>query len=192
VFNLSKIQIESNSQPKIIGLHETLDCVQSFKDTNRKQFTTDVTKRKTFGLLCSIFQRYKSKAIHNINSQYMSIFVTVFNLSKIQIESNSQPDSAAINTLFNCVQSFKDTNRKQFTTRHSHSGYFHRLCSIFQRYKSKAIHNHQKVCIPFDFTVFNLSKIQIESNSQQLLEVAIILPHCVQSFKDTNRKQFTT
>jgi len=40
VFNLSKIQIESNSQQGCIGDEYGDGCVQSFKDTNRKQFTT--------------------------------------------------------------------------------------------------------------------------------------------------------
>ena len=40
VFNLSKIQIESNSQRRYRDLPARLNCVQSFKDTNRKQFTT--------------------------------------------------------------------------------------------------------------------------------------------------------
>ena len=40
------------------------------------------------------------------------------------------------------------------------------LCLILQRYKSKAIHNPHVPAIPFQITVFNTSKIQIESYSQ--------------------------
>jgi len=166
VFNLSKIQIESNSQLLAFALGAVMCCVQSFKDTNRKQFTT-IDKYYCFMFqLCSIFQRYKSKAIHNPHFSIMAKQYAVFNLSKIQIESNSQLFAACSFSLFSCVQSFKDTNRKQFTTI---SGCFVQdivLCSIFQRYKSKAIHNKLLAAIKVVPAVFNLSKIQIESNSQ--------------------------
>ena len=116
--------------------------------------------------LCSIFQRYKSKAIHNSstitipkskavfniskiqiesNSQHtcwLTICTTaVFNISKIQIESNSQLVIGVIAGGYGCVQYFKDTNRKQFTTILKSGKLSMQLCSIFQRYKSKAIHN---------------------------------------------------
>ncbi len=42
-------------------------------------------------LLCSIRQRYKMKAIHNANTIAIGAYNTVFNTSKIQNESNSQP-----------------------------------------------------------------------------------------------------
>ena len=94
VFNISKIQIESNSQ-RVVGmpLNET-SCVQYFKDTNRKQFTTPGYYWEPVAWLCSIFQRYKSKAIHNGVDSGSGIISVVFNISKIQIESNSQHASA--------------------------------------------------------------------------------------------------
>ena len=192
MFNLSKIQIESNSQQKRDQFAGKINCVQSFKDTNRKQFTTKDTIRKELTLLCSIFQRYKSKAIHNTLWHSQNSDTTVFNLSKIQIESNSQQQWAAEFLNIDCVQSFKDTNRKQFTTQLTVVYYKIQLCSIFQRYKSKAIHNNW-IDLPTDCkTVFNLSKIQIESNSQPAGPWKLFHRNCVQSFKDTNRKQFTT
>ncbi len=41
-------------------------------------------------LLCSIFQRYKMKAIHNVSNLREPARGAVFNISKIQNESNSQ------------------------------------------------------------------------------------------------------
>ena len=143
-------------------------CVQSFKDTNRKQFTTAMGGGILKHRLCSIFQRYKSKAIHNKWDYEICPCLTVFNLSKIQIESNSQLSCASSISSSNCVQSFKDTNRKQFTTHYYKSKKEAKLCSIFQRYKSKAIHNLLLLLQYLLPTVFNLSKIQIESNSQLL------------------------
>ncbi len=143
-------------------------------------------------MLCSIFQRYKSKAIHNTTGTNESCFCAVFNISKIQIESNSQQGVGVGFQGRCCVQYFKDTNRKQFTTSLKHLITFRRLCSIFQRYKSKAIHNSAAVWPKLFFAVFNISKIQIESNSQHKQSIAFLEISCVQYFKDTNRKQFTT
>jgi len=42
------------------------------------------------GMLCSIFQRYKLKAIHNSERGEAVISDVVLNISKIQTESNSQ------------------------------------------------------------------------------------------------------
>ena len=142
--------------------------------------------------LCSIFQRYKSKAIHNELGSYVMLPTAVFNLSKIQIESNSQLLLLYILLEIGCVQSFKDTNRKQFTTKTYNAIKIILLCSIFQRYKSKAIHNFVWCFSSFKKAVFNLSKIQIESNSQLVGWCFVFTLSCVQSFKDTNRKQFTT
>ena len=66
------------------------------------------------------------------------------------------------------------------------------LCSIFQRYKSRAIHNDPELEIKINGAVFNISKIQIESNSQQYVNELKSGQSCVQYFKDTNREQFTT
>ena len=89
---------------------------------------------KTTGL-CSLFQRYKLKAIHNHLLQLLQILqtvfiiskiqiesysqlikslkgeiLTVFIISKIQIESYSQPDTIDVDFEDNCVHYFKDTN----------------------------------------------------------------------------------
>jgi len=41
-----------------------------------------------------------------------------------------------------------------------------KLCSIYQRYNLKAIHNGDGDLPPEDLVVLNISKIQSESNSQ--------------------------
>ena len=192
VFNISKIQIESNSQLPRNSYECGYSCVQYFKDTNRKQFTTLLCTCMEKLELCSIFQRYKSKAIHNLFLYVRSKVAVVFNISKIQIESNSQLCVTACITISSCVQYFKDTNRKQFTTRYTVPVIIHQLCSIFQRYKSKAIHNSVSPPASLSAVVFNISKIQIESNSQQFFPWLHCYFSCVQYFKDTNRKQFTT
>ncbi len=92
VFIMSKIQIESNSQRKSCMEIRCSSCIYHVKDTNRKQFTTGFTVvhvNKTLYLSC---QRYKSKAIHNVPFVDIKITPAVFIMSKIQIESNSQPN----------------------------------------------------------------------------------------------------
>jgi len=192
VFNISKIQIESNSQ---LGRHISYPancCVQYFKDTNREQFTTIPISLSIPKRLCSIFQRYKSRAIHNDNAFNNSFISAVFNISKIQIESNSQQFVDLLKIHLSCVQYFKDTNREQFTTLKGIQDGTIKLCSIFQRYKSRAIHNAVSPVMLDNAAVFNISKIQIESNSQRCTNSVALSGSCVQYFKDTNREQFTT
>ena len=192
MFNISKIQIESNSQLPVSFYCSWVSCVQYFKDTNREQFTT-VWKIHAPGIeLCSIFQRYKSRAIHNPCILALISAGAVFNISKIQIESNSQPCPRCWVSRYCCVQYFKDTNREQFTTRWFNRKHQHLLCSIFQRYKSRAIHNILPAEPLTEPAVFNISKIQIESNSQLNVYKSFFRCSCVQYFKDTNREQFTT
>ena len=90
VFNTSKIQNESNSQLK--SWFDILNryCVQYVKDTKWKQFTTIKDWLIPGTILCSIRQRYKMKAIHNLPTVIPFWNSTVFNTSKIQNESNSQ------------------------------------------------------------------------------------------------------
>ena len=49
----------------------------------------------------------------------------------------------------------------------------------------KAIHNHKYNEHCAYCTVFNISKIQNESNSQQFKKICLLFCHCVQYFKDT-------
>ena len=49
------------------------------------------------------------KAIHNKGVQITKSNLTVFNISKIQNESNSQPESQVTSFSINCFQYFKDT-----------------------------------------------------------------------------------
>ena len=69
--------------------------------------------------------------------------IVVFNISKIQFKSNSQLDEIGINPA-------------------------KKLCSIFQRYNLKAIHNYLQFQLLMEIVVFNISKIQFKSNSQPL------------------------
>jgi hypothetical protein len=62
------------------------------------------------------------KANHNSNVSSSTPFKVVFNISKIQDESKSQPRRRVIFFPFSCFQYFKDTipiaiGRKQITTR---------------------------------------------------------------------------
>ena len=60
-------------------------------------------------LLFSILQRYKMKAIHNNVRDFINPKGTVFNTSKIQNESNSQPLNMPKWLKYYCFQYFKDT-----------------------------------------------------------------------------------
>ena len=166
VFIMSKIQIESNSQHIVAYQIGQPGCVYHVKDTNRKQFTTFMIMQENIILLCLSCQRYKSKAIHNSINSFTDFFLAVFIMSKIQIESNSQPIGNGQNGEQCCVYHVKDTNRKQFTTRNVWFCLCFGLCLSCQRYKSKAIHNSRKRSIFLFYAVFIMSKIQIESNSQ--------------------------
>ena len=192
VLNISKIQTESNSQRWIICYVAYWSCAQYFKDTNWKQFTTISLIAGGGGMLCSIFQRYKLKAIHNSRNEPCFNSEVVLNISKIQTESNSQLWIQLCWSNHCCAQYFKDTNWKQFTTASAVFISTSLLCSIFQRYKLKAIHNEIQVWEENAKVVLNISKIQTESNSQLYCCGCFNLVCCAQYFKDTNWKQFTT
>ena len=141
MLNTSKIQFKSNSQLECAVKPIHHGCAQYFKDTIQKQFTTFKLFGKQFGMLCSILQRYNSKAIHNWQGWIRFSLSVVLNTSKIQFKSNSQLVVANAKKTARCAQYFKDTIQKQFTTGlilFRRSGV---LCSILQRYNSKAIHN---------------------------------------------------
>jgi len=141
VLNLSKIQFKSNSQLLLNLTDALIGCAQSLKDTIQKQFTTEAALLIRFAPLCSISQRYNSKAIHNRFAFYHFSELVVLNLSKIQFKSNSQHSDANKNQEKSCAQSLKDTIQKQFTTTMRIITDIQALCSISQRYNSKAIHN---------------------------------------------------
>ncbi len=169
VFIMSKIQIESNSQ-RVASTSPTVNrCIYHVKDTNRKQFTTGLPFCRHAILLYLSCQRYKSKAIHNYPLQGYYFIHAVFIMSKIQIESNSQQFLQRGSHTPSCIYHVKDTNRKQFTT----PGWPLPVCAALylscQRYKSKAIHNKAFLFRNCDRAVFIMSKIQIESNSQQFV-----------------------
>ncbi len=192
VFIMSKIQIESNSQHLEVLTDNLPSCIYHVKDTNRKQFTTITFFRGDNRKLYLSCQRYKSKAIHNDEPAEPDDVVAVFIMSKIQIESNSQHIRYDYDSKTSCIYHVKDTNRKQFTT----NGLFNTNCEMLylscQRYKSKAIHNSMVFIHLLVSAVFIMSKIQIESNSQQTSRFPNKLNGCIYHVKDTNRKQFTT
>jgi len=168
VLNISKIQTESNSQHACSHTFILSCCAQYFKDTNWKQFTTVGDILPGAWRLCSIFQRYKLKAIHNVKLRTNFLKMVVLNISKIQTESNSQRSYIIGDPIGGCAQYFKDTNWKQFTTAALPIIFNLPLCSIFQRYKLKAIHNGCWWCAAPSEVVLNISKIQTESNSQHI------------------------
>ena len=145
MFIISKIQIESYSQRSIVVIRFYLYCVHYFKDTNWKLFTTNDGGPVCLSILCSLFQRYKLKAIHNTNRPNDLSQLTVFIISKIQIESYSQLVNNTIRRSIYCVHYFKDTNWKLFTTSLYNLVFNDLLCSLFQRYKLKAIHNKRRL-----------------------------------------------
>ena len=167
VLNISKIQTESNSQLAWVSFPKVQCCAQYIKDTNWKQFTTIDDHYAETMLLCSIYQRYKLKAIHNMGVSVLTYAIAVLNISKIQTESNSQRIDNCTGNREGCAQYIKDTNWKQFTTVKHFSSWPAVLCSIYQRYKLKAIHNAVDKTKPKGRAVLNISKIQTESNSQQ-------------------------
>ena len=59
------------------------------------------------------------------------------------------------------------------------------VCSVFQRYNLKAIHNLASALSRMYSGVLSISKIQSESNSQLARYPQSILPRCAQYFKDT-------
>ncbi len=166
---MSKIQIESNSQLKSNHIKLYNSCIYHVKDTNRKQFTTLPAKESNYRALYLSCQRYKSKAIHNLNCFLYWEDNAVFIMSKIQIESNSQLLQTYDEKSRSCIYHVKDTNRKQFTTTFQEDQIAYQLYLSCQRYKSKAIHNKIWWINLVWSAVFIMSKIQIESNSQQVL-----------------------
>ena len=113
-------------------------------------------------------------------------------MSKIQSESNSQLSPLEHIVKSSCDQYVKDTIWKQFTTGFVDIQLNNLLWPICQRYNLKAIHNPQAVYINLHLVVTNMSKIQSESNSQQLSMGKKGLRGCDQYVKDTIWKQFTT
>ncbi len=142
--------------------------------------------------LCSISQRYNSKAIHNTSLMLFFTSRVVLNISKIQFKSNSQPARSSEPISSGCAQYLKDTIQKQFTTNHRKYERQTPLCSISQRYNSKAIHNSPSAWAFTCFVVLNISKIQFKSNSQLCAEGELYSLGCAQYLKDTIQKQFTT
>jgi len=166
VLSISKIQSESNSQRTGLIMFTGDPCAQYFKDTIWKQFTTAFTANLHLPDLCSVFQRYNLKAIHNQDLIALSKKMLVLSISKIQSESNSQLMLKQYLQVHPCAQYFKDTIWKQFTTRLSSGMPGLALCSVFQRYNLKAIHNVSSDIAALKMLVLSISKIQSESNSQ--------------------------
>ena len=192
MLSLSKIQFKSNSQQVIHHIPEPKGCAQSIKDTIQKQFTTISRYEKHNLWLCSVYQRYNSKAIHNAKYNLYEVDGAVLSLSKIQFKSNSQLTISFSVSICRCAQSIKDTIQKQFTTGCITLSCDPWLCSVYQRYNSKAIHNWILLLTISNWAVLSLSKIQFKSNSQRRRNCNSKKRGCAQSIKDTIQKQFTT
>ena len=189
---MSKIQVESNSQPALSASETTWCCDQYVKDTIWKQFTTIYLQNKITFLLWPICQRYNLKAIHNILTFKIFKIIVVTNMSKIQFESNSQHTDMTKYEELCCDQYVKDTIWKQFTTPCINSHTRPSLWPICQRYNLKAIHNLEMTQKMQHSVVTNMSKIQFESNSQPGAMQWNCSKCCDQYVKDTIWKQFTT
>ena len=143
-------------------------------------------------MLCSILQRYDTRAIHNIRINFDFYKVAVLNTSKIRYKSNSQPDGVTYAEIGSCAQYFKDTIQEQFTTLANSVRSMLMLCSILQRYDTRAIHNQYQTSKKWGVAVLNTSKIRYKSNSQQGGYFCGFPSSCAQYFKDTIQEQFTT
>ena len=217
VTNTSKIQSESNSQHPAHGRENTARCHQYLKDTIWKQFTTVQALPNRSAMVSPIPQRYNLKAIHNwtavvsvplkvspipqrynlkaIHNKYGWFTITapgVTNTSKIQSESNSQLTISSPFNSIGCHQYLKDTIWKQFTTISDAPRGCKLVSPIPQRYNLKAIHNGAGRRGRRRDGVTNTSKIQSESNSQQVKKNLLTWSGCHQYLKDTIWKQFTT
>ena len=189
---MSKIQSESNSQLIVRNTSHYLSCDRYVKDTIWKQFTTGAFQYHNSVALWSVCQRYNLKAIHNYNGWWHRQIIVVIGMSKIQSESNSQQPLKPSTISTSCDRYVKDTIWKQFTTATMPFCCIHTLWSVCQRYNLKAIHNKRQ-CIPMLIcVVIGMSKIQSESNSQQIVKELLKDKSCDRYVKDTIWKQFTT
>ncbi len=59
--------------------------------------------------MCSVFQRYNLKAIHNTWREALMEYPNVLSISKIQSKSNSQRGRYSEVAASKCAQYFKDT-----------------------------------------------------------------------------------
>ena len=192
MLNTSKIRYKSNSQPTALAWQKPISCAQYFKDTIQEQFTTNGCSHSISFLLCSILQRYDTRAIHNIIERSCNVCLAVLNTSKIRYKSNSQLANIVSPLFLSCAQYFKDTIQEQFTTQQMLRCNMEPLCSILQRYDTRAIHNKLNLHRKMEGAVLNTSKIQYKSNSQLRSSDARLQRRCAQYFKDTIQEQFTT
>ena len=166
VIGMSKIQSESNSQPVCSPAKTARCCDRYVKDTIWKQFTTEKYGNKRGSKLWSVCQRYNLKAIHNLAETPQGVLTVVIGMSKIQSESNSQPEGSRKVRIQCCDRYVKDTIWKQFTTKDTYKSDIAELWSVCQRYNLKAIHNGYGYLYNWYAVVIGMSKIQSESNSQ--------------------------
>ena len=189
VFDMSKIQIQKQITTMLYLMLSQEYCVWYVKDTN-------------------------SKANHNECLFVLLDELTVFDMSKIQIQK--QITTLFLGELQNlyCVWYVKDTNskanhnargvgnartptvfdmskiqiQKQITTGGVAYGLDWKLCLICQRYKFKS--KSQRVLTSFKTcaTVFDMSKIQIQKQITTMTYSCHILWDCVWYVKDTNSK----
>ena len=192
VLNTSKIRYKSNSQPWCQPIFYYRRCAQYFKDTIQEQFTTGAGLSSMPTRLCSILQRYDTRAIHNRADMTMMPDYAVLNTSKIRYKSNSQREIQQLLSKKRCAQYFKDTIQEQFTTLMDTEQRGFQLCSILQRYDTRAIHNYWITKARIKEAVLNTSKIRYKSNSQPLSAALNSWQSCAQYFKDTIQEQFTT
>jgi len=192
VSKIVKSQIESNSQHLVRGQRTSIWCVKDRQITNWKQFTTCRCSCSTWDLVCQRSSNHKLKAIHNRQSSSVPSAWGVSKIVKSQIESNSQPSWVGNNFPSWCVKDRQITNWKQFTTRNAADLLDLLVCQRSSNHKLKAIHNSPFLISKQLSGVSKIVKSQIESNSQQIINLIIKQWRCVKDRQITNWKQFTT
>ena len=90
VNTMSKIQNETNSQPRWIYKNIKCKCEYYVKDTKWNQFTTGDFLQYRLSKVWILCQRHKMKPIHNAFALTLKTALSVNTMSKIQNETNSQ------------------------------------------------------------------------------------------------------
>ena len=165
VLNTSKIRYKSNSQRQCRAVFTLICCAQYFKDTIQEQFTT-VSVGDLNHKCCA--QYFKDTIQEQFTTQTTE---PKFNIRCAQYFKDTIQEQFTTYLLEcyhlpSCAQYFKDTIQEQFTTKYSALKRMCQLCSILQRYDTRAIHNYELTQADKREAVLNTSKIRYKSNSQ--------------------------
>jgi len=192
VFSMTKIGIESKSQLWCPFDTQESSCILYDKDRNWKQITTIASEIQGMCRLYSLWQRSELKANHNCGLVAPVPAWVVFSMTKIGIESKSQPLFLILIRKRSCILYDKDRNWKQITTGVSRPRGLPLLYSLWQRSELKANHNTTAIIGFSNSVVFSMTKIGIESKSQHWGQFPFCWIGCILYDKDRNWKQITT